>query len=211
MINSFAVIKPVNKAISKSFLQLTQLESLYNIQTIKKKDQFLIYTSVFSDLDKKISLNAISSEAEFHPNSVKINSIVDAEISLKVLDEKQKNIKKDLELIQRYEDLRNVSNTESEEDVDINLTQNSVVPNDSDVPIFCYNKQNQKRHTANCNKHCFYSIAELKFLTSLRLEDELANHDHPRKLIKKGQKYYSLNERRVELIEHYKIYHKKEY
>ena len=55
VINSFAVIKPVNKAISKSFLQLTQLESIYNIQTIKKKDQFLIYTSVFSDLDKKIT------------------------------------------------------------------------------------------------------------------------------------------------------------
>ena len=78
-VHSLAVIKPINKKIMKSFLQITQLESLYNIQTIKKKDQFLIYTSVFSDIDKKVSLNAIASDEEIHQNSSKINPIIDSD------------------------------------------------------------------------------------------------------------------------------------
>ena len=207
-VHSLAVIKPINKKIMKSFLQITQLESLYNIQTIKKKDQFLIYTSVFSDIDNKVSLNAIASDEEIHQNSSKINPIIDSEISLQVLIDKQANLKKDLELLQRIEDLRKDSN-ENEEELDVNFSQNTFIPYESDIPHFCL-KNKEKRHNGSCNKHCFYTINELKTLATVRLEDELSNHDHPRKLLKKKNKYFSANERRMELIEHYKIYHKKQ-
>ena len=194
------------------------MESLYNIQNVKAADgSYWIASTVFSDLTDLLSLNATTSDSQNIPKTIEKNTqLEEPKCDISNLSSKHKNIKKDLELIQRIKqkkviDQDNKSDEEKSdtENEDEDLTQNTFIPIDSDIPKFC-KVNNVKRHQGSCNKHCYYSIKELKTLAQSRLIDELSLHGHPKTLMKKKKKYFSTEERRQELIEHYKIYHKKQ-
>ena len=61
-INSVALIIPAEKKIKTGFLNIVQLESLYNIQNVKKADGFSMATTVLSDFKHLLSLNGLESE-----------------------------------------------------------------------------------------------------------------------------------------------------
>ncbi len=201
-INVLTFIIPPPISISCGSLKLVQLESLYNLQSIKKNNEYTIHTTIFSDLKKLLSISAVASEIVTEKLNTKISKLKDFEISLEVLKQKQKNIAKDLELAEcTTDEIDNNDNT-------VNHQSNIlIIPDVNEIPKLCFDKNNQKRHEM-CTNRCNYSIYELKNLQSLRLEDELAEHGHPRKLTKFKNKYYSLDERREELIAHYKVFHK---
>ncbi len=81
-----------------------------------------------------------------------------------------------------------VDESDSEDDPDVTL--NDFVPNDEDIPKLCRIKNN-KRHEGSRNKHCNYSINEIKNLDQRRLADELFNHGHPKSLKKNKKQLYN--------------------
>jgi len=92
------------------------------------------------------------------------------------LKKKHENIKKDLERIKRINktssDEEN-SEDESDSEDDPDVTLNDFVPNDEDIPKLCLNYESKIiRHEGSCNKHCNFSINEVKNLDQRRLADE---------------------------------------
>ncbi len=206
-INHLSVVINKPEIIQTNFLQISQIESLYNIQSIQFKGKQLIASTIFSDL--KDILKITVTEGTIHTVKRKNKSVTQLKetwgdvANLKI---KHDNIKKDLEKIQRIND--KVENSDNEEEIE-DLTQNSIIPEESQIPKLCLTQESKKRHKLSCNKHCYYTLDEISKLASSRLSQELANHGHPRSLKKKNGKFFTIQERKTELIEHYKCYHKK--
>ena len=198
-INSVALIIPAEKRIKTDFLNIVQLESLYNIQNVRKANGFSMATTVLSDLKHLLSLNGLESAGNTTKKNInKFTQLSEPKVDFPGLKKKHENIKKDLERIKRINqtssDEEN-SEDESDSEDDPDETLNDFVPNDEDIPKLCRIKNN-KRHEGSCNKHCNFSINEIKNLDQRRLADELYNHGHPKSLKKNKNQLYNTNERR---------------
>ena len=215
-INYFATVMPLFTEVNSGFIKINQLESLYNIQNIKINDNFVPHTTIFSDLNLLLSIEATDQTNEDEDNNTsqkkvnKINRLKDADLNLDYLKRKHANLKDSIGRAIRH-------NNSTEPD----LTQNSWMPNDDDIPEFCMkeiisnpkskkkSKTKVKMHETPCTKHCYYELNQIEILDDLSLQQELSNHNHPKRLKKNKTKTYLVAERRKELIEHYTAYHQK--
>ena len=258
-INYLALLLPQEKTIKTGFLEISQLESLYNVQNVRSKNgMFRICTSVFSDLKNLIPITAtVGQQSIIKKKHQSINLLEEPSEDFQYLINKHQNIKNDLERIQRFKDKsklndqetfkeknylyeyddnndeidnldpndqndvntddyeknddnrnKNDQNIEEDDEQYPDITQNSFIPNESDIPEHCF-IENIKRHDGACVKHCYYTIAELMTIGQKRLIDELIQHGHPGSLKKNKKKFFKTDERRQELIAHYTIYHRK--
>lgn len=210
-INYIAIIKPIKDKIETHELKISQLESLYNIQNIKINGDFKTHSTIFSDLNNLITIE-ITEGNKVNTKCDKLTRafLDDPEAQSSGLILKHTNIKNDLARAIRIREKQN--QLEFNEDVEPDLTQNTFIPSNEQIPKFCKTKHSLKMHDGACEKHCYFSLAELKdFKVSLstRLQEELYNHGHPKSLLKTKTKYYNTLERRKELIEHYEVYHQK--
>ena len=198
----------IDERISINKLNITNIQCLYNIQNIKKDGEWRIYSTIFSDLKKMLSLDGVSDEnSEIISTERAIEKQLDVTDSIdqiKYLKTKRLNIINDLERVQRH----NPHDAE-DEIMDFDLTQNSIIPDVNEIPIHCKNRINNNCHPNSCNSHCYYSIDQLKNLAQAHVIDELSIHNHAKSLKKSKKAFYGIKERRNELIEHYKIFHNK--
>lgn len=196
-------------------LKINNIESLYNIQNIKINNEFGIHTSIISDLPQLLSTDALLETVNIGAEKVKFYHPELAQAPLPFLIEKNRLIQADLQRAIRHNyvvDDHIEAVNQSLDLENINLTQNSVVVDVNETPEKCnecIQKKNAK-HGNNCNKHCFYAIADLTTLAMGRVQAELLVHNHPQTLKnKKTKKYYGVEELRDILIAHYRSFHSK--
>jgi hypothetical protein len=206
-INHLSIVINKPDKIQTNYLHISQIESLYNIQSIQSKGKQLIASTIFSDLKHILKITATegSSQTVIRKNNI-VTQLKESWGDVANLKIKYDNIKKDLEKIQRINE--KATNSENDEELE-DLTQNSIIPDENEIPEFCYTKEGLKRHLLNCEKHCYFKLEEIEKLTSSRLLEELANHGHPKSLKKKNGNFFTIKERKTELVNHYKCYHKK--
>jgi len=143
-INHLSVVINKPEIIQTNFLQISQIESLYNIQSIQFKGKQLIASTIFSDLENILKITAtegsIQTVKRKYKNVTQLKETWGDVANLKI---KHDNIKKDLEKIQRIND--KVENSDNEEEIE-DLTQNSIIPEESQIPKLCLTQESKKRH-----------------------------------------------------------------
>lgn len=204
--------------------KIKQIESLYNIQSVKRKNKYEIYTTVFSDLDELIPIDVIHSsekirraekEKEVDKEPFQLEpALNEIDSKLSYLTVKRRNIRRNLNQAENYSKRRknrihDANDENSDEDLD--TTINEITPDESTVPIAC---RLAKEHKTPCNKHCYFNTLEQIRETNIDyLSQELEIHNHPKTIenkalkIKSNSKFANTQVLRDILIEHYKAYH----
>jgi len=116
------------------------------------------------------------------------------------------NLAKKRKLINQ--DLQRIENSE--------IYLNNIIPDRDNIPEqYSRTRIDSSKHALSCQIRPNYSIEEIKDLTMSRLQVELEEHGHSKTLVKSQKKvrnnkktiFYNLDERKQELISHYKIHH----
>jgi hypothetical protein len=178
--------KLTNQKIKRNFREIADISCYYNLQNIRSGQGFELKSSIFSDLDKLLSIQSIyDHEKILSIKAKKDNQPAQLGISIDYL----KNKRIFLEFLQ----------LESSQDENL---QPGVV--NGNKPKFCEEK------CKNCNSKCTFSIFDLnnnKKINQAKIQTELKNHYHPSSRLIKKNIQRSTEQARLELIEHYKYKH----
>ena len=215
----YAFANPILDQIESQYLEIKQIESLYNIQNIKINGEFQIFTTIFSDLNNLLSINAslrslITNRKKNQNTNMQVVRLEPYSCNISHLKNKHHNIIQDIAHAERlnlkFDDI-NADQIEISDEKDINLTQNSVFPEAERLPHHCLNRIKENKHAMHCDRHCYFTIEEIAELIPGRLKEELKNHNHPQSLIKEKTYektiFYNTNELKQILKEHYEAFH----
>lgn len=189
--------------------RVEQLESLYNIQNVKRDGEVKIYTTIFSDLSdllpieliEPIILNKKQKQKLVKPDlkpSNQLNSVLDnSDLKISYLDQKRNNIQQNLRLARLHnqnvdskvldviidsDDSSSTNHADNENNskcIELHPTSNDVMSS-NESQVPPMACLKATKHQIPCKKSCFFaSLNQIRNTNVTILRKELSIHNHP--------------------------------